>query len=43
MAVLISLVLFTAVYGALMVVAIYLFNRYAKSDPVKDAQPVGLY
>jgi cytochrome d ubiquinol oxidase subunit I len=43
LAVLFSLVLFTAVYGALMGVAIYLFNRYGKSDPVKDAQPVGLY
>ena len=43
LAVLFSLVLFTAVYGALMGVAIYLFNRYAKSDPVKDAQPTGLY
>jgi cytochrome d ubiquinol oxidase subunit I len=43
LAVLFSLVLFTAVYGALMGVAIYLFNRYAKSDPVKDALPTGLY
>jgi len=43
LAVLFSLVLFTAVYGALMGAAIYLFNRYAKSDPVKDAQPTGLY
>jgi cytochrome d ubiquinol oxidase subunit I len=43
LAVLFSLILFTAVYGALMGVAIYLFNRYGKSDPVKDAQPVGLY
>jgi cytochrome d ubiquinol oxidase subunit I len=43
LAVLFSLLLFTAVYGALMGVAIYLFNRFGKSDPVKDAQPVGLY
>jgi cytochrome bd ubiquinol oxidase subunit I len=43
LAVLFSLILFTAVYGALMGVAIYLFNRFGKSDPVKDAQPVGLY
>jgi cytochrome d ubiquinol oxidase subunit I len=43
LAVLFSLVLFTVVYGALMGVAIYLFNRYGKSDPIKDAQPVGLY
>ncbi len=43
LAVLFSLILFTAIYGALMGVAIYLFNRYGKSDPVKDAQPVGLY
>jgi cytochrome bd ubiquinol oxidase subunit I len=43
LAVLFSLVLFTAVYGVLMGVAIYLFNRFGKSDPVKDAQPVGLY
>ncbi|CAG0927396.1 cytochrome bd ubiquinol oxidase subunit I [Thermoflexales bacterium] len=43
LAVLFSLVLFTALYGALMGVAIYLFNRFGKSDPVKDAQPVGLY
>jgi cytochrome bd ubiquinol oxidase subunit I len=43
LAVLFSLVLFTVVYGALMGVAIYLFNRYGKSDPIKDAQPVELY
>ncbi len=43
LAVLFSLILFTAIYGALMGVAIYLFNRYGKSDPVQDAQPVGLY
>jgi cytochrome d ubiquinol oxidase subunit I len=43
LAVLFSLILFTAVYGALMGVAIYLFNRYGKSDPIRDAQPVGLY
>jgi cytochrome d ubiquinol oxidase subunit I len=43
LAVLFSLVLFTAIYGALMAVAIYLFNRFGKSDPIMDAQPVGLY
>ncbi len=43
LAVLFSLILFTVIYGALMGVAIFLFNRYGKSDPVKDAQPVGLY
>ncbi len=43
LAVLFSLILFTVIYGALMGVAIFLFNRYGKSDPVKDTQPVGLY
>ena len=43
LAVLFSLILFTGIYGALLGVAIYLFNRFGKSDPVKDAQPVGLY
>jgi cytochrome d ubiquinol oxidase subunit I len=42
-AVLFSLILFTVIYGALMGVAIYLFNRYGKSDPVKESSPVGLY
>ena len=41
--VLITLVLYTAVYAGLMVVTIGLLRRYAKSDPVKDAQPVGAY
>ncbi len=41
--VLITLVLFTAVYAGLMIVTIGLLRRYAKSDPVKDAQPVGAY
>ena len=42
-AVLASLVLFTAVYGGLMVADIYLLRKYAKSDPIKDAAPVGAY
>ena len=41
--VLITLVLYTAVYAGLMVVTIGLLRRYAKSDPIKDAQPVGAY
>ncbi len=41
--VLITLVLFTAVYAGLMIVTIGLLRRYAKSDPIKDAQPVGAY
>lgn len=34
--VLVSLILFTVVYGALMVVDIYLLRKYAKSDPTQD-------
>jgi cytochrome d ubiquinol oxidase subunit I len=41
--VLLTLVLFTAVYGALMVVTIYLLRKYAKTDPLKDALPVSAY
>jgi cytochrome d ubiquinol oxidase subunit I len=41
--VLITLVLYTAVYAGLMVVTIGLLRRFAKSDPIKDAQPVGAY
>jgi len=41
--VLISLVLFTVVYGALMVVDLYLLRKYAKTDPVKDALPMSAY
>lgn len=42
-AVLFSVILFTLVYGALMVVDIYLLRKYAKSDPITDAAPVGAY
>ena len=41
--VLITLVLYTAVYAGLMIVTIGLLRRYAKSDPIKDAPPVGAY
>ncbi len=41
--VLITLVLFTAVYAGLMVVTIGLLRHYAQSDPIKDALPVGAY
>ncbi len=41
--VLLTVVLFTAVYGALMVVTLYLLRKYARTDPVKDALPVGAY
>jgi cytochrome bd-type quinol oxidase subunit 1 len=41
--VLLTVVLFTAVYGALMVVTIYLLRKYAKTDPIKDALPVSAY
>lgn len=41
--VLITLVLYTVVYAGLMVVTIGLLRRFAKSDPVKDALPVGAY
>ena len=41
--VLITLVLYTVVYAGLMVVTIGLLRRYAKSDPIRDAQPVGAY
>jgi len=41
--VLLTVVLFTAVYGALMVVTVYLLRKYAKTDPVKDALPVSAY
>jgi cytochrome d ubiquinol oxidase subunit I len=41
--VLLSLVLFTATYGALMVADIYLLRKYAKHDPVAEPAPVGAY
>lgn len=43
LSVLITLVLYTAVYLGLMVVTIGLLRRFAKSDPVKDALPTGAY
>jgi len=43
LSVLITLVLYTAVYLGLMVVTISLLRRFAKSDPVKDALPTGAY
>jgi cytochrome d ubiquinol oxidase subunit I len=43
LSVLITLVLYTAVYAGLMVVTIVLLRRFAKSDPVKDALPTGAY
>ena len=41
--VLITLILFTAVYAALMVVTIGLLRRFAKTDPIKEALPTGAY
>jgi cytochrome d ubiquinol oxidase subunit I len=41
--VLISLVLFTVVYGALMVVDLYLLRKYAQSDPMQAAESVAAY
>ncbi len=42
-AVLLTLILFTLVYGALMIVDIYLLRKYAKSDPAADVAPVAAY
>jgi cytochrome d ubiquinol oxidase subunit I len=42
-AVLASLILFTLVYGALMLADIYLLRRYAKSDPSTEPESVGAY
>ena len=42
-AVLISLVLFTLVYGALMGADIFLLQKYATTDPAKIAEAVGAY
>ena len=41
--VLITLILFTAVYAGLMVVTIGLLRRFAKTDPIKEALPTGAY
>jgi cytochrome d ubiquinol oxidase subunit I len=38
--VLLSLILFTVVYGALMVADIYLLNKFAKAGPAEMAEPV---
>jgi cytochrome bd-type quinol oxidase subunit 1 len=42
-AVLISLLLFTALYGGLMVVDIYLLRKYAQTDPAHIAESLGAY
>jgi cytochrome d ubiquinol oxidase subunit I len=42
-AVLFSLIVFTLVYGALMVVDIYLLRKYAQTDPAHIAESVGAY
>jgi cytochrome bd ubiquinol oxidase subunit I len=41
--VLITLVLFTALYGALLVVTVYLLRRYARIDPDQETEPAGAY
>jgi cytochrome bd ubiquinol oxidase subunit I len=41
--VLVSLILFTAVYGALMVADIYLLRKYAKSDPTQNTESIAAY
>ncbi len=41
--VLITLVLFTLIYGALMVVTVYLLRRHSTQDPAKETAPVGAY
>ncbi len=41
--VLITLVLFTLLYGALMAVTVYLLRRYARVDPDIETAPVGAY
>lgn len=41
--VLISLVVFTLVYAALMGVDIYLLTKYAKADPSQELVPLGAY
>jgi cytochrome d ubiquinol oxidase subunit I len=42
-AILITLVLFTLIYGALMVVTVYLLRRYARLDPDHAMASVGAY
>jgi len=41
--VLITLVLFTLIYGALMVVTVYLLRRHSTQDPAKETAPLGAY
>lgn len=41
--VLLSLVLFTALYGALMAVDIYLLRKYSQADPTAELAPLGAY
>jgi cytochrome d ubiquinol oxidase subunit I len=43
LSVVISLVIYTALYAALMVVTIILLRHFAKSDPIKEALPTGAY
>ncbi len=42
-AVLFTVILFTLVYGALMVVDIYLLRKFARSDPAQEVTPVAAY
>lgn len=42
-AVLFSLIVFTLVYGALIVVDFYLLRKFAQTDPVRIAESVGAY
>jgi cytochrome bd ubiquinol oxidase subunit I len=41
--VLVSLVVFAVLYGALMVVDVYLLRKYAKSDPALATESVAGY
>jgi len=41
--VLITLVLFTLLYGALMIVTVYLLRRHSTQDPEKETAPLGAY
>jgi cytochrome d ubiquinol oxidase subunit I len=41
--ILITLILFTVIYGALMIVTVYLLRRYARIDPDQETAPAGAY
>jgi len=41
--ILITLILFTVIYGALMIVTVYLLRRYARIDPDQETAPAGVY